>query len=123
MFKIWIGLLYGISLFAADIQVASYDNVKLMVKNSPKYSVVILGTDHCPFCKITMESVKKLDPKYNDKAQFFYINLDQNEEAKNDYEVTATPNILFFAPKGRLLEKKIGGLNEIGFEKKLNSMH
>ena len=42
MFKIWIGLLYGISLFAADIQVASYDNVKLMVKNSPKYSVVIL---------------------------------------------------------------------------------
>jgi thiol-disulfide isomerase/thioredoxin len=121
MLKLVIGLLCGISLFAADIEVTSYDNVKNMIKNSSKYSIVVLGNDHCPFCKITMESVKKLDPKYNEKAQFFYINLDQNEEARSDYSVHATPNILFFTPDGKLMEQKIGGLNEIGFAKKIDS--
>ncbi len=121
MLKLVIGLLCGISLFAADIEVTSYDNMKNMIKNSSKYSIVVLGNDHCPFCKITMESVKKLDPKYNEKAQFFYINLDQNEEARSDYSVHATPNVLFFTPDGKLMEQKIGGLNEIGFAKKIDS--
>jgi thiol-disulfide isomerase/thioredoxin len=121
MLKIFLGLLCGVSLFAADIEVTSYDNVKNMIKNSSKYSIVVLGNDHCPFCKITMESVKKLDQKYNAKAQFFYINLDQNEEARSDYSVHATPNLLFFTPEGKLIEQKIGGLNEIGFAKKLDT--
>lgn len=121
MLKLLAGLMFCISLFGADIQVASYDNVKDMIKNSSKYSIVVLGNDHCPFCKITMESVKKLDSKYNAKAQFFYINLDQNEEARSDYSVHATPNILFFTPEGKLFEQKIGGYNEIGFAKKLDT--
>ncbi|MDD2828694.1 MAG: thioredoxin family protein [Sulfuricurvum sp.] len=121
MFKYFVGLVCGVSLFAANIEVTSYDNVKKAIKNSSKYSVVVLGNDPCPFCKITMESVKKLDQKYNEKAQFFYINLDFNEEARSDYSVFATPNVLFFSADGKLLEQKIGGLNEIGFAKKIDS--
>jgi thioredoxin-related protein len=122
MKKILLGVLCTISLFAADVQKKPYDEVKNLVKNPSKYSVVVLGTDYCPFCKITIESIKKLDAKYDTKAQFFYVNIDFDDEAKTDYAVRATPNILFFAPNGKLIEKKIGGMNEIGFAKKLDSL-
>ena len=120
MLKLLIGCMLGISLYSAEIEVASYDTLKTQLKESTKLTVVILGNDHCPFCKITMSSVKKLDPKYNEKARFFYLNLDQNEQAREDYSVFATPNVLFFSPDGKLLEQKIGGLNEIGFAKKID---
>jgi len=120
MSKLLIGLLLATSLFAADIQIVSYDVMKQTVKHPSKYTIVVLGNDHCPFCKITMESVKKLDPKYDPKTQFLYVNIERNEQAKIDYAVTATPNLLFFSPDGKLIEQKIGGLNEIGFAKKLD---
>lgn len=114
-------LLWSLTLSAATVEVATYDHVKEVIGHSSRYSVVVLGTDHCPFCKITMEAIRKLDPKYDVKAQFMYVNLDQNEEARIDYNVFATPNVLFFGPEGTLIEQKIGGLNEIGFAKKLDA--
>lgn len=122
MKKLLLILAGSVILFAANIQKKPYDEVKIAVKNPSKYSVVILGTDFCPFCKLTMEAVQKLDAKYDAKAQFFYVNIDFDEEAKSDYAVHATPNVLFFAPNGKLLEKKIGGMNEIGFAKKLDAI-
>lgn len=122
MFRKFILLiLCAVALFAANIQKKPYDDVKSLVKNDKKYSVVVLGVDWCPFCKATMEGVSKLDAKYEAKVQFFYVNLDFDEEAKSDYSVRATPNILFFAPGGKLLEKKVGGMNDIGFVKKFDS--
>lgn len=115
-------LLLTVFAFGAQVQKKPYDDVKKLIKNSGKYSVVILGTDYCPFCKMTMESIQKLDPKYDSKAQFFYVNIDFDEEAKSDYNVRATPNIVFFAPDGKLLEKRIGGMNEIGFSKRLDGL-
>lgn len=122
MKKLAFVLLCSMALFAANIQKKPYDYVKEAVKNQSKYSVVVLGVDYCPFCKITMEGIQKLDARYETKVQFFYVNIDFDEEAKSDYAVHATPNILFFAPNGKLLEKKIGGMNEIGFAKKLNAL-
>ncbi len=121
MKKLLIGIVCAVSLFAADIQKKPYDEVKNLIKSPSKYSIVVLGTDYCPFCKTTIESVKKLDAKYDAKAQFFYVNIDFDDEAKSDYSVRATPNILFFAPDGKLLEKRVGGMNEIGFAKKLDA--
>jgi thiol-disulfide isomerase/thioredoxin len=118
---IFLALLASIA-FGTEIQKKPYDDVKKLIKNSGKYSVVVLGTDYCPFCKMTMESIQKLDPKYDTKAQFFYVNIDFDEEAKSDYAVRATPNIVFFAPDGKLLEKRIGGMNEIGFAKRLDGL-
>lgn len=122
MKKLAFVLLCTASLFAANIQKKPYDEVKTAVKNPSKYSVVVLGVDYCPFCKMTSEGIQKLDTKYDAKVQFFYVNIDFDEEAKSDYAVRATPNILFFAPGGKLLEKKIGGMNEIGFAKKLDAL-
>lgn len=120
MKKLFVFMLLCAALFGAQIQKKPYDDVKAAVKSSGKYSIVVLGVDYCPFCKMTMESIKKLDQKYDAKADFFYVDIDFDTEAKSDYSVRATPNILFFAPGGKLIEKKIGGMNEIGFAKRLD---
>jgi thiol-disulfide isomerase/thioredoxin len=122
MKKLAFVLLCGAALFAANVQKKPYDYVKEAVKNTSKYSVIVLGTDYCPFCKMTMEGIQKLDAKYDAKTQFFYVNIDFDDEAKSDYAVHATPNILFFAPNGKLIDKKVGGMNEIGFAKKLDAI-
>lgn len=122
MKKLLLVAFCAVSMYAGEVLKKPYDEVKNLVKSGSKYSVVVLGTDYCPFCKTTIESVKKLDAKYDSKAQFFYVNIDFDEEAKSDYGVRATPNILFFAPDGKLLEKRIGGMNEIGFAKKLDAL-
>ncbi|MEF3191444.1 MAG: thioredoxin family protein [Campylobacterales bacterium] len=112
----------ALPLMAATVIEKEWRQVKKEIAASGKVSVVELGVAWCSFCQQTKQAMKDLPAIYDKEVNFYYVDLERYEEAQEEYAVRATPTLLFFGKDGKLVEKKVGGMVEIGLKKKLEKM-
>ncbi len=107
----------SITLFGVNIESGFYENVQDKIDTKSHNSVVVLGTNWCPVCQMTKDTINGFEESYNSKAKFFYVDIDSDEDAKSKFSVKAIPVILFIDKNGSIKEQKIGGTTKVGFDK------
>ena len=70
---------------------------------------------------VTMEPViNELSAKFEGKIKFAKVNVDENRELSEKFEVRSIPNFVLFKD-GEVLERFMGTIPAEDFEKKLNN--
>ena len=68
---------------------------------------VCFATNSCRSCYPVCHSAQKLATDYNGKIKFFKVDVDDNPEIAEKYQVTVVPTILLFR-NSQVIEKQIG---------------
>lgn len=68
--------------------------------------VVDFFADWCGPCKMLAPVLEQLE-RDNDEVEFFKINIDENPEIAEQYEVMSIPNVGFFKG-GELVDRSVG---------------
>lgn len=68
--------------------------------------VVDFFADWCGPCKMLAPVLEQLE-RDNDDVEFFKINIDENPEIAEQYEVMSIPNVGFFKG-GKLVDRSVG---------------
>lgn len=76
------------------------------VLNAGHPVVVDFYADWCGPCKMLSPILEQLE-KDNDDVEFFKINIDENQDIAEQYEVMSIPNVGFFKG-GKLVDRSVG---------------
>ena len=76
------------------------------VLNAEHPVVVDFQSDWCGPCKMLSPILEQLE-KDNDDVEFFKINIDENQDIAEQYEVMSIPNVGFFKG-GQLVDRSVG---------------
>ena len=76
------------------------------VLNAEHPVVVDFYADWCGPCKMLSPILEQLE-KDNDDVEFFKINIDENQDIAEQYEVMSIPNVGFFKG-GQLVDRSVG---------------
>ena len=68
--------------------------------------VVDFYADWCGPCKMLAPVLEQME-RDNDDVEFFKINIDENPEIAEQYEVMSIPNVGFFK-RGQLVDRSVG---------------
>lgn len=76
-------------------------------------NVVCFWSSDCKHCQILMPLIKKLSEYeiFNKKLRFYKINIDDNTKTADNYNIEATPDLLFFKD-GKIIGKTRGAVSE-----------
>ncbi|MBT4577300.1 thioredoxin [Candidatus Woesearchaeota archaeon] len=72
----------------------SKDNFEEKVHNNPKTVVVDFYSETCPPCKQLAPVFESVSEKLKDKADFFKIKLEGNQEIFAEYTVRSVPTVI-----------------------------
>lgn len=72
--------------------------------------VVDFYADWCGPCKMLSPVLDKLEGEYDD-FEFFKVNIDENQELAEEYEVFSIPNVCIFK-NGALADRSVGFASE-----------
>uniref|UniRef100_A0A7C2SF20 Thioredoxin n=1 Tax=Archaeoglobus fulgidus TaxID=2234 RepID=A0A7C2SF20_ARCFL len=81
------------------------------VIQSDKLVVVDFYADWCMPCRYIAPILEKLAKEYNGKAEFYKLNVDENQEVAFEYGIASIPTVLFFR-NGRIVGGFIGAMPE-----------
>ena len=81
------------------------------VIQSEKLVVVDFYADWCMPCRYIAPILEKLAKEYNGKAEFYKLNVDENQEVAFEYGIASIPTVLFFR-NGRIVGGFIGAMPE-----------
>lgn len=87
------------------------------VKNYPLI-VVDNWAPWCPPCSMLAPIIESLAKKYVGKIVFGKLNVDENKEVAQKYEIMSIPTLLVFK-KGKLVDRIVGAMPESLLEQKL----
>ena len=76
--------------------------------------VVDFSAKWCKPCKILEPQLVQLDNEH-EKVHFYKVDVDENPDIAENYEVNAMPTVLFFR-EGKVIEKVVG-LNFLGIQR------
>ena len=62
----------------------------------------------CPPCKQMIPVMEKMEEKYGDRIVFKRVDVNENEELANKYNVQSIPNIVILSPEDEILENFVG---------------
>lgn len=62
----------------------------------------------CGPCKAMTPVIEQMEEKYGDKIEFKRIDVDQDEELANKYNVQSIPNIVILSPNEEVIENIVG---------------
>ena len=62
----------------------------------------------CPPCKQMIPVMEKMEEKYGDRIDFKRIDVNENEELANKYNVQSIPNIVILSPENEILDNVVG---------------
>ena len=62
----------------------------------------------CPPCKQMIPVMEKMEEKYGDRIVFKRIDVNENEELANKYNVQSIPNIVILSPENEILDNVVG---------------
>lgn len=65
----------------------------------------------CGPCKMLTPVLEKIATKFSEKIKILKVNIDNNSNLANDYEIASVPTLLFFK-NGRLLMRHSGFMPE-----------
>ncbi len=75
----------------------------------------------CGPCKMMAPSIEKLANEYAGKVKIGKLNVDDNGEIGNRYEIQSIPTIIFFKD-GEIVEKLIGFQSEETLRQKIETL-
>lgn len=82
--------------------------------NSETPVFVDFWADWCAPCRAIMPVIKEMSVKYADKMKFCKLNIDENQEIAQKYNITSIPTLMIFK-NGEPVEQQIGGADIEGF--------
>lgn len=91
------------------------------VLDSPVPVLVDFYSSFCPPCFVMAEIIEKLAEKYQGRVKFVKVDVDENEELAERYQVLSVPTLAFF-DGGELVDGVAGLMQEAPLRRKLESM-
>lgn len=82
-----------------------------VLKNNDKLVVIDFFATWCMPCQMLTPILSKISEKYDEKAEFFKVNVDENQDAAMRYGVESVPTLIFFKD-GKEIERQVGLLSE-----------
>ncbi|MDP3986975.1 MAG: thioredoxin [Nanoarchaeota archaeon] len=73
----------------------------------------------CMPCVMMAPILDELSEKFNGKIKFGKVNINDNEELSQKFEVSSIPNFVLFRD-GKVAERFVGSMTEEEFEARLN---
>ena len=89
--------------------------LKDLIKVSEVPVVVDFYADWCGPCRMLAPVLAELAEKYEGKAVFVKVNVDENEEAAMAYGISSIPNVLAFKD-GQVVDSQLGFAPEAAME-------
>lgn len=83
--------------------------------------VVDFWADWCAPCKMIEPIMEELAEEYGDKVFFGKLNVDSEQEAAMEYQVSSIPAVLFFKD-GELADRSIGAVPKEQLEENLKDL-
>lgn len=91
-----------------------------IVGNGHKLVVVDFFADWCMPCLMMAPIIDELAEQMED-VKFVKINVDDNKEIAEKYEVRSIPTLIFFK-EGKEVDKVVGGIDAEGLEEKIEGL-
>ena len=86
---------------------ADFDSLVIISK---KPSVVLFSAEWCGSCRMAKPIVGTAAEKYNQRASFYEVNVDDNPTTQMKYDVRSLPTIITFV-SGETYGRTVGGIN------------
>ncbi len=81
------------------------------VIESENLVVVDFYADWCMPCRYLSPILEKLEKEFNERAEFYKLNVDENQDIAFEYGIASIPTVLFFK-KGKVVGGFIGAMPE-----------
>jgi len=96
----------------------SQDDFDTKVLKADKPVLVDFYADWCGPCKMAAPVLDELADETNDKYSVMKVNVDNNQELSQKYQVMSIPTVILFN-RGEEVERKIGFAGKAGYEELL----
>jgi len=83
------------------------DLLKESIKNSEKPILIDFYATWCGPCKVSALLVKEISEKYSDSVEFYKVNVDENQELINEYQIRNIPTFILIE-NGEIKNKIVG---------------
>ena len=97
------------------------DNFNEEVVNSDLPVIIDFYADWCGPCKMMSPVVEELAKEYEGKAKIAKVNIDQEPEIAEKYDVMSIPNFVFIK-NGKLVDRQIGATAKAKLVQKLDNL-
>ena len=95
-------------------QTGEVDFISQAAKTTPQEKIVVLDffATWCGPCKAMAPTMEKMEKKYGDKIEFRKIDIDQEPQLAQKYDINAVPTLVILSPQGDVVDKIVGGKPE-----------
>ena len=83
------------------------------------YVLIDFFADWCMPCLVMAPIMDELSKKFKGKIKFGKVNVDDNQELAQKFEVFSIPNFVLFKD-GKVIEQFVGSMSAEAFEERLN---
>ncbi|MEK6914581.1 MAG: thioredoxin [Nanoarchaeota archaeon] len=98
----------------------SKEEFNRIVSNGHKLVVVDFFADWCMPCLMMAPVIEELAKNMKD-IKFVKIDVDENSELSEKYEIRSIPTLIFFK-NGKMIDRVVGGMDDYALEKKIESL-
>jgi len=101
-------------------EITSTQQFEQEVLNSSNPVFVDFWAEWCGPCRAVSPTVEELSNEYKDKVNFVKINVDQNSDLAQKYNVFSIPTLAIFKD-GEIVSQKIGAASKESFKTMIDS--
>ncbi|HUU47550.1 MAG TPA: thioredoxin [Nitrosopumilaceae archaeon] len=101
-------------------EITSTQQFEQEVLNSSNPVFVDFWAEWCGPCRAVSPTVEELSNEYKDKVNFVKINVDQNSDLAQKYNVFSIPTLAIFKD-GEIASQKIGAASKESFKTMIDS--
>ena len=101
-------------------QITSTEQFEQQVLNSANPVFVDFWAEWCGPCRIVGPVVEQLSAEYGDKVNFVKVNIDENNELAQKFNVFSIPTLAIFKD-GQVVSQKVGAATKESFKTMIDS--
>jgi len=101
-------------------EITSLQQFKQEVLNSTHPVFVDFWAEWCGSCRMVSPVVEELSIEYGDKVDFVKVNVDQNNDLTQKYNILSIPTLAIFK-NGKIVSQQAGASTKESFKTMINS--
>ena len=105
----------------SKLQVLNETDFNNLIQNTDKPVVIDLFADWCAPCRMLAPAVEGLANDYAEKAVVAKVNVDENQNVAQQYNVMGIPTVLFFK-NGKVADRVVGLVRQDELSNRLESI-